>query len=106
LQFLRVGGYFELWYDCGHMNSFEVAVKISQGVYLDKLLGAVEDANRAAIKVTENLSALGGSILTIEVLTLPLDVDALLVVDKSTGTKRLFRRYEKSTLGAPVSSTV
>jgi hypothetical protein len=56
--------------------------KFLRALYLDKLLGAVEDSNGAVIKVAENLSALGGSILTVEVPTLPPDVDALLLVDR------------------------
>jgi hypothetical protein len=66
----------------------------------------VDDANTSDVKVVESIAALGGWILKVEVPTLSPDVDALLLVDKSTGAKRLFRRYEKTTLSAPVSSTV
>ena len=67
----------------------------STRVVLDKLANAIEQGNTARSEISASLADLGDWITTVEVATLPEQIKAVILVDRTTGRQRLFCEFRQ-----------
>jgi len=67
----------------------------STRTFLDKLAEAIEQENTARTEISATVADLGDWITTVEVATLPEQIKAVILVDRTTGRQRLFCEYHR-----------
>ena len=68
----------------------------STRVVLDKLANAIEQENTARSEIGATVADLGDWITTVEVATLPEQIKAVIIVDRTTGRQRLFCEFRRA----------
>jgi len=72
----------------------QLAPGASARTALDKLANAIEQENTARSDISATLADLGDWITTVEVATLPEQIKAVILVDRTTGRQRLFCEFQ------------
>ena len=62
---------------------------------LGKLASAIEQENTARSEISGSLADLGDWITTVEVASLPEQIKAAILVDRTTGRQRLFYEFRQ-----------
>jgi hypothetical protein len=62
---------------------------------LDKLANAIDQENSARSEISATMADLGDWITTVEVATLPEQIKAVILVDRTTGRQRLFYEFRR-----------
>ena len=62
---------------------------------LDKLANAIEQENTARSEISATVADLGDWITTVEVPSLPEQIKAVILIDRTTGRQRLFNEHRR-----------